>query len=838
MEPSREHYYDISKRYLTLIGQWPYQKLKESLFFLILILVFDVSILVTQIKDLTDRLSIDWNMLETKTECDIMRRYAENGRWYVLIYSSYVYISTISFTTTSLMPRILDVIVPLNTSRPVMMPYPAYYFVDENRYFYYIFLHMIICSTICLTGLIAHDCMFFTYIEHICGLFAIVRFAKLLEDTFSISFAVQILLVTICLSITLVQVAKLIQCDGNTQCILLTIPALMLMIMILVKLYTCHFNRRKIKILTDHLVSDWEKLKSAEEYEIMKTYAANARLLSLAYCCKDKSLDDVYDRKIADSVYAHQRALWFAKLLENTFYIAFGIQIMIVTIAMSISLLQIVMQIEIAETMRYTAYVISQLVHLFCYSLQGQKLIDHSLQMRNKIYNCSWYNIPAKSQRLLLYVMQRSMQPNFLSAGKIYVFSLKSFTTVVKSSVSYFTVLASFHMEHNRDYYYDISKWYLMLVGQWPYQKLKESLSFLIFILFLDASALVTQIAKFVVCDNAQCIYETLPPHMLTVMILVKIFTYQFNSRKIKDLTDRLFVDWDMLETVEEHNIMRKYAQNGRWYALIYGSYVYVSTISFTTTSLVPRILDIVFPLNTSRPVMLAYPAYYFVDENQYFYYIFLHMLITSSMCMTGLIAHDSMFFIYVEHICGLFAVVGFRFENVSHKRNNTEKNLIDCLDDGYHRNVVFSIHAHRKVLRFAKLLEDTFSISFAVQLLIVTIGLSITLVQLSMQLHDLAEAMRYFVFIIAQLFHLFCLSFQGQKLISHSLETCDKIFRGSWFTIPVKEQRLLMFVMRKSIEANVLTAGKIYVFSLENFTAVVQSSMSYFTLLSSFDMS
>ncbi|KAG5346607.1 OR9A protein, partial [Acromyrmex charruanus] len=147
----------------------------------------------------------------------------------------------------------------------------------------------------------------------------------------------------------------------------------------------------------------------------------------------------------------------FAKLLENTFYIAFGIQIMIVTIAMSISLLQIVMQIEIAETMRYTAYVISQLVHLFCYSLQGQKLIDHSLQMRNKIYNCSWYNIPAKSQRLLLYVMQRSMQPNFLSAGKIYVFSLKSFTTlkflksknafllkVVKSSVSYFTVLASF----------------------------------------------------------------------------------------------------------------------------------------------------------------------------------------------------------------------------------------------------------------------------------------------------------------------------------------------------------------------------------------------------------
>jgi len=49
-------------------------------------------------------------------------------------------------------------------------------------------------------------------------------------------------------------------------------------------------------------------------------------------------------------------------------------------------------------------------------------------------------------------------------------------------------------MEHSRDYYYDISKWYLMLVGQWPYQKLKESLFFLIFIICLEASALVTQV--------------------------------------------------------------------------------------------------------------------------------------------------------------------------------------------------------------------------------------------------------------------------------------------------------------------------------------------------------
>lgn len=88
-------------------------------------------------------------------------------------------------------------------------------------------------------------------------------------------------------------------------------------------------------------------------------------------------------------------------------------------------------------------------------------------------------------------------------------------------------------------------------------------------------------------------------------------------------------------------------------------AYVYVSAVSFITTSLAPRILDLVIPLNDSRPIMLGYPAYYFVDEQQYFYYIFSHALLSTGICMTGLIAHDCMFLIYVEHVCGLFGVVG-----------------------------------------------------------------------------------------------------------------------------------------------------------------------------------
>lgn len=35
-------------------------------------------------------------------------------------------------------------------------------------------------------------------------------------------------------------------------------------------------------------------------------------------------------------------------------------------------------------------------------------------------------------------------------------------------------------------------------------------------------------------------------------------------------LIDRLFVDWDELETPEEYEIMKRYAENGRRYSLGY----------------------------------------------------------------------------------------------------------------------------------------------------------------------------------------------------------------------------------------------------------------------------
>nr|XP_012223630.1 PREDICTED: uncharacterized protein LOC105672930 [Linepithema humile] len=514
----------------------------------------------SKMKTLADHLFADWNALETSKEHQIMKNYATKGRRYSLGYSLYCFIALCVFLSLSLTPQLLDILLPLNESRPIVLTYPGYYFVDEREYFFYMFSHAVVAWEIAIAAIVAHDCIFVTYVEHVCSMFAVVGLAQLLENAFTIPFAIQILIAVLGMSITLLQIAQ----QNDTS--------------------------------------------------------------------------------------------------------------------------------DILETMRYALYVIGELIHLFFLSSEGQKLIDHSLQMRDKIYCSSWYEVSMKSQKLLILVMMKSIQPSFLSAGKVYIFCLESFTTM-------------------------------------------------------------------------------------------------------RILIDQLFVNWNELETPEEYEIMKKYAETARRYSFRYSLYCFSSTYFFMCVSLMPQLLDVILPLNESRPILSTYPGYYFVDEKKYFFYIFLHAVIAWEIAMTGIVTHDCMLLTYIEHICSIFTIIGF-----------------------------------------TQLLEDTFSLSLAIQIMINTVMISITLLQITQQHADIIEMMRYILYVGGQLIHLFCLSFEGQKLIDHSLRIHDKIYNSIWYEVPVKSQKMLLFIMQKSLRPVFLSAGKIYIFSMENFAMIVQTSLSYFTVLSSLE--
>ncbi|XP_011686089.1 PREDICTED: odorant receptor 13a-like [Wasmannia auropunctata] len=390
-------------------------------------------------------------------------------------------------------------------------------------------------------------------------------------------------------------------------------------------------------------------------------------------------------------------------------------------------------------------------------------------------------------------------------------------------------------MKYKWNHYYSLLQKILSLAGQWPYQERRTRLFRVGLITVAIFSLTVPQVGKFIQCNgDVRCIMLIVPTGFAMLIILVKLYTCHLNNSKIKSLTDHLRSDWEKLESAEEYEIMKTYAANSKLFCSAFCLYMYISAGMFVSISLVPHIMNVVLPLNESWPIFMPYEAYYFVDIEKYFFYIFIHVFVSIEIGMTVTIAHDSMIVVYMEHACSIFAVAGFRFQTLS--RNVRDDAIsITSPDDVYYQKIAISVYAHWRALRFAELLESTFYVTFAVQILIVTIAMSITLLQIVLRLDEVLEAMRYTLFVIVQVVHLFYFSMQGQRLIDHSVQMRDKIYNSSWYNIPAKSQRLLLYVMRRSMQPNFLSAGKIYIFSLKSFTTVVQSSVSYFTVLASF---
>lgn len=84
-----------------------------------------------------------------------------------------------------------------------------------------------------------------------------------------------------------------------------------------------------------------------------------------------------------------------------------------------------------------------------------------------------------------------------------------------------------------------------------------------------------------------------------------------------------------------------------------------MSTMFITIPSLGPILLDIVLPLNESRPRHLAIYAEYGIDQNKYFVGIFLYTTIMIMVGLTIMVAADTMHIACTAHACSLFQVIG-----------------------------------------------------------------------------------------------------------------------------------------------------------------------------------
>ncbi|KAK2587294.1 hypothetical protein KPH14_003016 [Odynerus spinipes] len=385
--------------------------------------------------------------------------------------------------------------------------------------------------------------------------------------------------------------------------------------------------------------------------------------------------------------------------------------------------------------------------------------------------------------------------------------------------------------------YYALNKRLLIMIGEWPglpWNKRRFRVWFINIVMYsfsvVEISLIFTSHGEF------KTILDLIAPLVALLVCFIKYYTVHFNIKNIRYFLNHIIDNWKLWKSKEELDIMHDFAKEGKMFVFWYTVYIYSCMTTFLVLPFIPIVLDQIVPLNESRPLKPIFRGEYFVDEEEHFLSIYIHMCIVIVTAISTLIATDTFFLLLNCHICGLFAALGHYLENAWNEQPDSKSSSDYLSRTRCLKSVVYSVKVHKKALEFAEHIETFYSIPLLQQAGLCLICMSISLYQILMTLDKPSEAIRYIAFAGAQLVHLFCMCYPGQRMIDYSTHIQLKAYNGLWYKAPASVSKLVLLIIRRSLEPTYLTAGKTFLFCLETYSTILQTSTSYFMVLASFN--
>ncbi|KAL6419139.1 hypothetical protein ACFW04_011557 [Cataglyphis niger] len=148
--------------------------------------------------------------------------------------------------------------------------------------------------------------------------------------------------------------------------------------------------------------------------------------------------------EIRCAVVIHRQAMKLSKALASKFQAMLFLLIAIGVIVLSLNLFQIALNGDnVDEILIPFVLVLISILYMFCANYLGQNLTDHNNYVFISVYDVQWYLAPLCVQKVILFLLQKNSQEFTISVGGLFIASLEGFATLVKASVSYFTVIYS-----------------------------------------------------------------------------------------------------------------------------------------------------------------------------------------------------------------------------------------------------------------------------------------------------------------------------------------------------------------------------------------------------------
>nr|WNA12537.1 olfactory receptor [Microplitis mediator] len=393
-------------------------------------------------------------------------------------------------------------------------------------------------------------------------------------------------------------------------------------------------------------------------------------------------------------------------------------------------------------------------------------------------------------------------------------------------------------MDTYEESYYKIMINFLCFLGLWPYQPRLKRVLYPTALWISHIVQLIPQIIVAVVDSfDVELWFELLPLVIQEIDCMIKFLNMINRAKTIKIFLKRIPEDWKILQNDEEKDVFKHHLNTGKLISVGYVAAMFTATALWLLDPVITILVNTISKSNDSVPHKFATPMKFVIFDEEKYYWLLLSL---SNICL-GLfsivyICYDIVFISLVQHVCGIFAVVGFRLEHSpsveSHDSTVEEKKIFINSEDINYNHFVSCVRDHKRALESSRLIEEIYTFSLGALVILNLPVISATGVKILSPSATIEDIVKNISDVAAQLVYLFFTCYMAQKLTDMSFYVHNCLARVHWYNYSKKSKNLLFLMTLRSQVPCKLTAGKVIELSIENFAMMVKTAGSYFTVL------
>ncbi|KAH0944439.1 Or9e55NTE, partial [Eciton burchellii] len=388
--------------------------------------------------------------------------------------------------------------------------------------------------------------------------------------------------------------------------------------------------------------------------------------------------------------------------------------------------------------------------------------------------------------------------------------------------------------------YFSFNRIVLLAVGLWPYQQSK----IVRFQVVIFLGILISFIAfQFLRLFFEECTFDfTIRIRILCVsfyftFLTVTYIIFLINVHTIKHIMERLQNTYNDLKDEKEIAIYNEYANIAK---RITFAFIVIAVCAFLLVIVLQtwsNILNVIAPNNNiythQFKVMICK---YFAMQDKYFYFFLLHLNAVIAIGSIALLAVGTISLSYFKHICGMFRIASYRLERVM--KTKKLQSITSENEIAIYKGIICTVNIHRTAMEFCKFFMNSVEKSALSLIMIIVLCVSFSLYEISqIELFSgkIDETVIDLLILIFTLISMFLVNYVAQEVTDYNNHVFLTAFNIPWYTASLQIQKMTLFLLQRGSKAFTLNLGGIFTLSLECFASLASTSVSYFTVMLSF---